>query len=249
MKRKIICAVIAASLAMTTAAIGRMSPKGQDEEYVEYSKTPIAGVVSKVTPYSENVINTAAVSAEEVSSADNTVEDRIQTTTMYAVAELNIRTEPTLESEIYGTLGKGTEVTKTGDIGDWSAVIIDDEEYYVYSEYLSTEMPTITTSVSAKHLTSTIGRFEGPWGTETYYNLPMKLVISYMSEFGYDYSDYWIRDDGVKMLGNYVMCAADFREYPRGSIVETSLGTAIVCDTGTFTVDGSGVDFDICVSW
>ena len=56
---------------------------------------------------------------------------------------------------------------------------------------------------------------------------------------------YWVRDDGVKMLGDYVMVAADLQEHPRGSIVESSLGTSIVVDTGCLEKD----QLDIAVDW
>lgn len=79
---------------------------------------------------------------------------------------------------------------------------------------------------------------------ETYYNLPMGGVIEIMRAYGYDY-DYWVRSDGVKMFGSYVMVAADFGQYPRGTILDCSLGTAIVCDTGA-----GGWDWlDIAVTW
>ena len=59
---------------------------------------------------------------------------------------------------------------------------------------------------------------------------------------------YWVRDDGCKMLGDYIMVAADLNKHPRGSIVECSLGTAIVCDTGSF-VNTTDVSLDIAVDW
>ena len=61
-------------------------------------------------------------------------------------------------------------------------------------------------------------------------------------------SEYWVRNDGVKMYGDYIMCAADLSVYPRGSIVETSLGTGIVCDTGAF-VKSTGIVLDIATAW
>ena len=61
----------------------------------------------------------------------------------------------------------------------------------------------------------------------------MTWIIEYMHEQGYE-GEFWVRDDGVKMLGDYVMVAADLGLRPRGSLVETSLGTGIVCDTGGF---------------
>ena len=68
---------------------------------------------------------------------------------------------------------------------------------------------------------------------ETYYNLDMSGCVNIMRSIG-NTDEYWVRDDGVKMLGSYVMCAANLNVHPRGSLVETSLGTAIVVDTGGF---------------
>lgn len=67
----------------------------------------------------------------------------------------------------------------------------------------------------------------GPSGKETYYNLNMNKIVDAMKRLGVN-SEYWVRNDGVKMYGDYIMCAADLSVYPRGSIVETSLGTGIV---------------------
>ena len=91
------------------------------------------------------------------------------------------------------------------------------------------------------------GIIQGPSGSETYYNLDMSGVISIMKSLGYDY-DYWIRDDGVKMYGDYVMCAADLSIRPKGTILETSLGPGMVCDTGGF-VSSDSTRLDIAVNW
>ena len=85
---------------------------------------------------------------------------------------------------------------------------------------------------------------------ETYYNLDMSLVVSNMRDKGFSASEYpyWVRDDGVKMIGKYVIVAADLNIHPRGSTVHTSLGTGLVCDTGSFT-ESNSYQFDIAVSW
>ena len=75
----------------------------------------------------------------------------------------------------------------------------------------------------------------------------MEGVIELMQEEGI-YLEYWIRKDGVKMYGDYIMCAANLKLRPRGTILETSLGTAIVCDTGGF-VDENPYQVDIAVTW
>ena len=60
--------------------------------------------------------------------------------------------------------------------------------------------------------------------------------------------EYWVREDGVKMYGDYIIVAANLDNYPRGSLVETSLGTGIVLDTGEFAVNNPE-QFDIAVDW
>lgn len=82
---------------------------------------------------------------------------------------------------------------------------------------------------------------------ETYYCLDMSGVVQIMRSIGYDEANYpyWVRGDGVKMFGDFVMVAADFGQFPRGSIVQTSLGTGMVCDTGA----GGWNWFDIAVTW
>ena len=82
---------------------------------------------------------------------------------------------------------------------------------------------------------------------ESYYNLPMNGCISIMNSLGY-YLEYWVRDDGVKMYGDYVMVAAELGKYPKGTIVETSLGLGMVVDTGEFTKTYPE-GWDIAVEW
>lgn len=99
-------------------------------------------------------------------------------------------------------------------------------------------------------LTKELGGVMGPAGRETYYNLPMQGCINKMRSLGYSEEEYpyWIRDDGAKMLGRYVMIAANWKIRPLGTILETSLGWSIVVDTGDFVADYPyGVD--IAVDW
>lgn len=96
-------------------------------------------------------------------------------------------------------------------------------------------------------LTAASGVNYGPSGKETYYNLDMSGVISIMRSIG-NQDAYWVRNDGVKMLGDYVMIAADLSLRPRGSHVPTSLGMGVVCDTGFFAYSNS-TQIDIAVTW
>ncbi len=103
---------------------------------------------------------------------------------------------------------------------------------------------------SGEVLTAWGGVANGPSGFETYYNLPMGGVIDIMRSLGYDEANYpyWVREDGVKMLGDYVMCAADLSIRPEGTILPTSLGMGIVCDTGDF-IYSDPYQLDIAVAW
>ena len=100
---------------------------------------------------------------------------------------------------------------------------------------------------SGPHLTKQSGVFNGPSGKETYYNLNMSGVVRILQRSGID-GYFWVRSDGVKMWGDYVMCAADLSIRPRGSLVNTSLGKGIVVDTGTF-IYSNRAQLDIAVTW
>ena len=97
-------------------------------------------------------------------------------------------------------------------------------------------------------LTKSMGRNKNsPSGEETYYNMDMANCVHTLdmhckgkAEYGLSSTaHYWVRSDGVKMYGDkngisYVLCAANLAIRPKGTIVKTSLGPGIVCDTGSF---------------
>lgn len=114
----------------------------------------------------------------------------------------------------------------------------------------TTSKVATTTTWQGPVLTKSKGVVQGPSGKETYYNLNMSGVVRMMRNLGFTEEEYpyWIREDGVKMLGNYVMVAANFNIRPRGSIILSSLGEAIVCDTGGFA-NTNPTQLDIAVSW
>lgn len=107
--------------------------------------------------------------------------------------------------------------------------------------------PQTSPSWNGSVLSPSAGVNYGPSGKETYYNLDMSGVVSIMRGMGNN-DPYWVREDGCKMLGNYIMVAAHLGTHPRGSLVETSLGTGIVCDTGGFAA-GNANQLDIATNW
>ena len=95
------------------------------------------------------------------------------------------------------------------------------------------------------------GVYYGPSGKETYYNLDMSGVVNIMRGMGYseDAYPYWVREDGCKMLGDYIIVACNLDLRPRGTLVATSLGTGIVCDTSPVFVGDNATQVDVAVTW
>lgn len=125
------------------------------------------------------------------------------------------------------------------------------QEFYAAKNAAKTTVHTQTASyenvTGDGKLTASKGVNYGPSGKETYYNLNMNGVVNIMESMGYN-EQYWVREDGVKMYGDYVMVAADLNTHPRGSLVESSLGTAIVVDTGGFAASNPN-QLDIATAW
>ena len=92
-------------------------------------------------------------------------------------------------------------------------------------------------------LTSGLGRIQYGDHTETWYNLPMNRCVQRAQDMGIP-CEYWVRDDGVKMFGQWVIVAAD-KSIPYGTVVETSRGIGIVLD---YHETESNV-YDLAVSW
>lgn len=181
----------------------------------------------------------------------------------YSDGELKILEEPFENAREIETLDENVEIEIVGknDLQYWKAEYEDLVVYVDKDHLLAEPIPTPTpvptpppaiasappTNYNGAVLTRFAGTIMGPSGKETYYNLNMSGVIAIMQGAGYNY-EYWVREDGVKMYGDYVMAACGFTVRPRGTIVETSLGTAICADTGTFSYSNP-YQIDIAVSW
>ena len=62
--------------------------------------------------------------------------------------------------------------------------------------------------------------------------------------------EYWVREDGAKMIGDYILCACDVTgtAHNRYDIVETSMGLGICADTGAFAATNP-YQIDIATTW
>ena len=182
----------------------------------------------------------------------------------YNTSKLRVREFPNTDSKILDVYDINTEIEyeiiENND--EWVKVIYEDKYAYMCLLYISDEKIEIEKPVqnntntnyyqnnSGGHLTRSGGVFYGPSGKETYYNLNMGGCVSVMRGLGYSESEYpvWTDSRNVKYFGDYIMVAADLNTRPKGTLVETSLGTGIVVDTGGFAASNP-TQIDIACNW
>lgn len=106
------------------------------------------------------------------------------------------------------------------------------------------EATPLTVSMGRNRYTTTNSSGQTVERQETYYDLPMSVVMSYCGK-----SSYTVREDGAKVDDEgYVLVAAELSRYPRCSVVETSLGPGKVYDTGGFAATNPE-QFDLATDW
>jgi uncharacterized protein YabE (DUF348 family) len=99
----------------------------------------------------------------------------------------------------------------------------------------------LTKSKGAQYFTDS----NGVSHRETYYDLPMGVVMNSCGQGGY----YTVRPDGAKVdAQGYILIAANYGNYPKCSVVETSLGPGKVYDTGGFAARHP-FGFDLATDW
>lgn len=191
--------------------------------------------------------NGKTASVEMFESAEET-----ECSTVSETTSIEVRETTTLATTVVTTEQTTTETTETTEeIQMTETSTIDETTESDESETICCPAGTILDS----HLTSSGGTSNAPNGfLETWYDLDMSGVVAEMRRQGFSESEYpyWINPEtGTKMLGNYVMVAADIDQvyfYKFGDLVETDLGTGIVCDTGGFRFENPE-KYDIAVNW
>lgn len=210
---------------------------------MEQPSRPIAIVLSIITfviILSGNVSAADTMATENVGDAREIIVEETMKTIEKPTTEMTEAT--TVATTVEDTVKATTVATTT------STTVETTTATTVATTKAETVEETVDQSWDGPVLNRINGTVKGPSGKETYYNLNMSKVVSIMRRLGYEDYEYWVREDGVKMFGPYVMCAANLKIRPKGSIVETSLGTAIVCDTGSFAKTNP-YQLDIAVSW
>lgn len=260
-KRNVI-ALMAIALFAVTSTVAQMSagPKAMftaEQETIENENSSMAVDYDKnnLIIIRENNTTQSTVSAKEmkIKSKNRYVSkyNKLYEQEEKDEASLGTSAEVSEKPEESSKPSEQTEESKTAAVTETSETIEETESYS--EEYIDNDTETSATycyTTDGSHLNSQNGVFDGPSGLETYYNLPMDGVVSIMRNIGFDETNYpyWVRDDGCKMLGDYIMVAADLSIRPRGSTVPTSLGTGLVCDTGGF-IYNNPYQLDIAVVW
>jgi len=225
--------------------------------------------LSKANEYKYGYINKSLVKVESglCKGITVTAENKRKARITKAKAEETKPQETKPEKETEGPSEKESE-SQTADVINPPAE--SDENIVKYKYVKAEEVDDIEHSATYKKVqaqckwTGTVlnqsnGRIQGPNGEETYYNDGTHdSLVNTMKRRGLiaQTDRTWVRSDGVRMLGNYVMVAADINRTnighkglrPLGTIYETSLGIAIVCDTGGFALNNP-TQTDIHVTW
>ena len=169
----------------------------------------------------------------------------VMTSLAVTVININIRSEKQFQP-ITSTVRSSIEQYVPLTISPNEITVLTEEDQYIDQEEPEEQYEYSGTVLCAYHGVN----YNSFGNKETYYNLDMSGVVYYARVHGYSEEEYpyYIRDDGVKMLGQYVMVAANLDIYPRYTVVSTSLGLGLVCDTGSFAQDNP-YQFDIATSW
>lgn len=106
--------------------------------------TVVTDVISTTLPVIENNINTSA-SATVPTSVSTTAAANPNQITAYATEEVNIRSAPSYDADILGTLPAGGSVIfYSKDENDWCKVFYNGEFCYIHRDYLTTAKPAVT---------------------------------------------------------------------------------------------------------
>lgn len=154
--------------------------------------------------------------------------------------EVEIAEEPIVESVV-----ESVDETPTEETPSETPVNASQDPEEVTVEEIPTE--DIETPYSVLNKRMGVNYFNGQ--KETYYNLRMTGVIRLLDDMGIPHGEYWVRDDGAKMLGEYIMLATDTDRIPKGTIWETSLGTGMIVDHCSGSESYPGVWIDVAVNW
>lgn len=166
---------------------------------------------------------------------------------IYTTTRVNIRNKAGLDGNIIKTVPINTELTKVGEDGEWSEILVDQDIKYIKTSYISTEKTQIT-KIETKPKEVKVATTRGGTVNQRTQNSNSKLTkskgVNYFNGHKETYySQKVLPGGGLKIPGRHVASDGTIRDgdnyicvassdYKKGTIVETSLGTGKVYDCG-----------------
>ena len=255
--KKILIIIIIIILAIGGTAIPAMAPNTTINNIVEDNNIEIVQQVDTQT--NENTLEDVVIASQEKEQEEEVSqpEEKKNIVTKYTTTGVNIRAGASLESEIIKTVSINTELQVIESEAEWTEVIEGENTYYIYSKYLSdkkTEIPVTSRSNIERKITKN-NNIETKGSSSSNPLTRSKGVVYYNGHRETWYSQKVLPGKGLKIPGRHVdsrglvcdgdgyICVAS-SDYPKGTIVETSLGTGKVYDSGC----ASGT-IDIYCNW
>ena len=116
---------------------GTIYEEGQENtESAEGIQQEITGAAPQLTDNPEQNETSQPVATPEVTAEPQPTPIPQVQMVKYTTDKLRVRTAPSTEAEIYTILDRRTEVGVIAEDGEWTAILLDDNVYYVASRYL-----------------------------------------------------------------------------------------------------------------
>lgn len=243
--KKILIIIIIIILAIGGIAIPAMAPNTTVNNIVEDNNIEIVQQVDTQT--NENTLEDVVIASKEKEQEEEVSqpEEKKNIVTKYTTTGVNIRAGASLESEIITTVSINTELQVVESEAEWAEVIEGENTYYIYSKYLSdkkTEIPVTSRSNTERKITKN-NNIETKGSSSSNPLTKSKGVVYYNGHRETWYSQKVLPGGGLKIPGRHVdsrglvcdgdgyICVAS-SDLAKGTIVETSLGTGKVYDSG-----------------
>lgn len=246
--RKILIIIIIMILAIGGTAISVIAPNTIVNNIVEDNNIEIMQQVDTQT--NENTLEDVVIASKEKEQEEEVSQpkEKKNIVTKYTTTGVNIRAEASLQAKIIKTVPINTKLQVVDSEAEWVEVIEEENIYYIYSKYLSNEKTDITVS-SRGNVERTITATKSNNNIKTKGSSssnPLtrsKGVVYYNGHRETWYSQKVLPGGGLKIPGRHVnsrglvcdgdgyICVAS-SDLVKGTIVETSLGTGKVYDSG-----------------
>lgn len=131
-----------AIFAVLVSGCGKVSDKGNDDKQTVTGTETIQTDVTDKDVSATEAVEAAEQATEAVAEKEKEQLDVSQLETVRTTSTVNVRMEPSTDSDVYKKLPARTDVYRISDDGEWSQVYIDEARYYVASQYL--KVPSAT---------------------------------------------------------------------------------------------------------